>query len=103
MTAKHTTDTTATDDETREFLDLLGMAGLLQRRLDDFKARLTDDMSLQDIVDRAAVAYGRGDPSQAAIWLPTMRDQAHWFGLFENPLAPPAPSVTLSCSSGLAH
>jgi hypothetical protein len=100
---KHSTDTATTDDEAQELLELIGMGGLFKLRLDAFKARMTGDLHVRELVERAALVYGRGDPSAAAFWLPTLQDQAHWLGLFSNPLASPAASVTLSSSSALAH
>jgi hypothetical protein len=55
-------------------------------------------------VHSVALRYGKGDPAAAAIYLPTLIDQAHWLGLFANPMAPPisapssAPSIAISSS-----
>jgi hypothetical protein len=102
LTVTKDTDT-ATDDETQELLELLGMAGLLKLRLESFKTGLTDDL-LHDILERAALRYGKGNPAAAAFWLPTLPEQADWLGLFKNnPMAPistssSGPSIAISSS-----
>jgi hypothetical protein len=100
----HTTDD-ITDTEIDEYLELVGMAGLLKLRLDTFKANLIDDRHALDLVHSVALRYRKGDPAAAAIYLPTLIDQAHWLGLFKNPMALPisSPSISISSSSALAH